>query len=225
MKRKQGSALIWAGVVMILSSLCLTAYNIHEANRAKETSEQILEQLLLMVPTQPPVEEVPLVTEPPAHPDEVEIPDYILNPKMDMPEKEIDGRYYIGVLEVPSQDLSLPVIGRWSMDDVRVAPCRYEGSAYLKNLIIAAHNYNGHFGQIKELRVRDQVRFTDMDGNLFLYQVVEQETLMPTAIQEMSAGEWDLTLFTCTVGGAYRVTIRCELIMENGQYPNQELFQ
>ena len=225
MKRKQGTVLIWIGVALILASLCLTGYNIYDANRAKESSEQILEQLIPMVPTQPPVEQTPAVTEPPVHPDEVEIPDYLLNPKMDMPEQEVDGKDYIGILEIPSLELKLPVIGDWSMDNVRLAPCRYEGTAYLKNLIIAAHNYNGHFGRVKELQVGEQVRFTDMDGNLFLYQVVERETLMPTAIRQMSAGEWDLTLFTCTVGGAYRLTIRCELIVENGQYPNQELFQ
>jgi sortase A len=40
--------------------------------------------------------------------------------------------------------------------------------------------------------------------------VVEKEVLKSTAIEEMEAGEWDLTLFTCTIGGADRITIRCE---------------
>ena len=50
-----------------------------------------------------------------------------------------------------------------------------------------------------------------MDGNVFRYEVVELETLMPTAIEEMTSGDWDLTLFTCTIGGGSRVTVRCEL--------------
>lgn len=50
-----------------------------------------------------------------------------------------------------------------------------------------------------------------MDGNIFAYKVIEVETLQPTAIEEMTIGGWDLTLFTCTVGGASRVTVRCVL--------------
>ena len=34
---------------------------------------------------------------------------------------------------------------------------------------------------------------------------------MPTSVQEMTDGDWDLTLFTCTVGGKSRVTVRCVL--------------
>ena len=58
------------------------------------------------------------------------IPDYVLNPQMPMPEETIDGRSYIGVLEIPSLSLQLPVIGSWSYAELREAPCRYAGSAY-----------------------------------------------------------------------------------------------
>ena len=49
-----------------------------------------------------------------------------------------------------------------------------------------------------------------MDGNVFTYRMVEQETLPPTAMDAMESGEWDLTLFTCTMGGQSRVTVRFE---------------
>ena len=51
---------------------------------------------------------------------------------MPMPEETIDGRSYIGVLEIPSLSLQLPVIGSWSYAELREAPCRYAGSAYQK---------------------------------------------------------------------------------------------
>ena len=44
-----------------------------------------------------------------------------------------------------------------------------------------------------------------------IYKMVERETLNPTDIEGMESGNWDLTLFTCTVGGQSRVTIRFEL--------------
>lgn len=58
------------------------------------------------------------------------------------------------------------------------------------------------------------ITFTDVDGNMFGYEVIELETLSPFAIEEMTGGNWDLTLFTCTVGGQYRVTARC--VLANG---------
>ncbi len=49
-----------------------------------------------------------------------------------------------------------------------------------------------------------------MDGNVFSYEVALLEILQPTDVDEMEGGDWDLTLFTCTVGGKSRVTARCE---------------
>ena len=43
-----------------------------------------------------------------------------------------------------------------------------------------------------------------------MYEVSLVEQLERTAIEEMESGDWDLTLFTCTVGGAARVTVRCQ---------------
>ena len=54
-----------------------------------------------------------------------------------------------------------------------------------------------------------EVSFTDAVGNVFLYTVAELETLGKTDVEEMQAGDWDLTLFTCTYGGKNRVTVRC----------------
>ena len=143
---------------------------------------------------------------------EVEIPDYILNPNMDMPEQNIDGDDYIGVLKIPSLSLELPIISRWNDARLRTAPCRYVGSAYTDDMVIAGHNYDSHFGRLKTLDIDDEVSFVDMAGNEFVYRVVETEILQPTAIEEMQSGDWDLTLFTCTIGGRTRVTVRCERI-------------
>ena len=45
---------------------------------------------------------------------------------------------------------------------------------------------------------------------ILIEQGREIERLRPTAVKEMTSGDWDLTLFTCTVGGQSRVTVRCE---------------
>ena len=124
---------------------------------------------------------------------------------------------YIGTLSIPALELSLPVMSQWSYPKLRIAPCRYAGSAYQGNLILSAHNYSSHFGQIGTLQAGDRVTFTDVDGNVFLYSVAEIQILQPGDVEEMLSGGWALTLFTCTLGGRTRVTVRCEEAADAGR--------
>lgn len=212
MKSKKGTWLICLGLLLIAAALFLAAYNIYDEQRAEQAAHETVEQLEACLPEESPAETLPegMETLPPAGPGEVEIPDYVLDPNHEMPVRNIGGEDYIGVLEVPSLGLMLPVMSEWSYPRLKIAPCRYTGSAYQGNLIIAAHNYRSHFGNLKELCEGDVVCFTDMDGNVFSYEVVLLEILQPTDVDEMESGDWDLTLFTCTVGGKSRVTVRCE---------------
>lgn len=138
-----------------------------------------------------------------------EIPDYLLNPNMEMPTKVTGGNSYIGTLEIPKLSLKLPIMSKWDYDKLKIAPCRYCGSAYLDNMVLCAHNYSRHFGRLKNLPIGSLIIFTDVDGNVFKYETVQLETLKPSAVMDMRTGDWDLTLFTCTIGGATRVTTRC----------------
>lgn len=51
-----------------------------------------------------------------------------------------------------------------------------------------------------------------MDGKIWYYEVVIKDVLDATAVDEMVAGEYDMTLFTCTKDRQHRMTIRCNLI-------------
>ena len=106
---------------------------------------------------------------------EQEVPDYVLVPQMKMPEETVDGIAYIGVLEIPDLGLNLPVASNWSYPLLRQTPCRYTGSAYTNDLVIAAHNYDKHFGGLKNLQIGDSVTFTDMDGDVFFPEFSEDE--------------------------------------------------
>ena len=215
MRNKNGTILITLGVLLILAALSLTVYNIYDERRAGQLAEEAAIQILEEIPGQTvsSQEAETMVLE---DPDEVEIPDYILNPNMDMPVKMVDGREYIGVLEIPVYDLVLPVISEWSYSALKVSPCRYTGSVYKNNLVIAGHNYKTHFSKVKNIAEGERIRFTDMDGNLFEYEVVVREVLTPDAVEDLISGDWDLTLFTCTYDGQNRVAVRCEYV-ENGE--------
>lgn len=210
----KGFFFIMTGSVLLLAALSLSLYNISAEQKADISADQIYVQIeearklpeksVPSMPDNKPFEAVPT--------EELEdIPDYILNPNMDMPTTTISESFYIGTLDIPAIDKSLPIMKEWSYDGLLYAPGRYAGSIYLNNMVIAAHNYMAHFGAIKNLSQGDEVVFTDVDGNIFKYRVLGIEILNPDEIEEMTTGDWDLTLFTCTYGGAQRVTVRCEL--------------
>lgn len=120
---------------------------------------------------------------------------------------------YIGYLSVPSIGLELPVMAKWSYPGLKIAPGRYYGSVYTKNLVIAGHNYAKHFSPVKWLETGAEVDFTDMNNRVWRYQVVSTETLNPSQVEKMitksETDSWDLTLFTCNTGGRTRCTVRC----------------
>ncbi len=204
MRSKAGLVLMVLGALLLAGAAGLTAYNRWDESRADSIALETVQALRTRTPDLEVLD-----------PQGEMIPNYILDPEREMPIIEIDGNSYVGYVDIPVLGLSLPVLESWSYPNLKISPCRYEGSVYHNDLIIAAHNYERHFGGLKTLSVGDEVRFTDGDGNVFHYQVSVLDTLQPTQVEEMSAGDnWDLTLFTCTLGGQQRVTVRCTLVPE-----------
>ena len=193
MKRK-GNPCIVLGLLLVVAALFLTVYNVAESVAAGNASSKVLEKMNASLCADG---KLGTARKLPYSADTA------------MPTVEIDGYEYLGVLEIPSQALVLPVISEWSYDKLKIAPCRYAGSAYSRNLVIAAHDYTTHFGKLTNLQVGNEVTFTDVTGNVFSYKVTEIEVVPATAVEEMTAGEGDLTLFTCTFDGKSRVAVRC----------------
>lgn len=197
-ERKKGTIWMLGGLLLLAAALFLTVYNLMDAKRAKDAAEKNVKQLLEKINVEDDFTE------------DEEI--YQSYPEMEMPVLEIEGEDYIGIIEIPALDLKLPVMSEeWSYEKLKLAPCRYSGSVYMDNLIIAAHNYNSHFGRIKDLKAGDNVSFIDAEGHVFEYEVGWLETIKGSDSISMLEKEddWDLTLFTCTYSGSERYTLRC----------------
>lgn len=201
MRKTCGTILILLGVALVFAAGVMTANHFWTQQKAGENSQIALEAL-----------DVPAPTERPDDSKAEQVPHYVLNPDMGMPEKVVDGIAYVGMLEIPALELQLPIISTTTNDYLQIAPCRFSGSAYLNNLVIGAHNYGKHFGRIGTLSYGDLVEFTDMDGNRFTYQVADIEILQPDQAELLNSGEWPLSLYTCTLGGRTRLTVRCEAV-------------
>lgn len=194
------------GTALIFGALSLFFFNQREAAEAEKVSVVIMPQLIEVIE-----EKVEAATEPETYVQPVGTPvDYLDPASFVMTEVVIDGHAYIGYLAIPELELELPVMADWNYKKLRVAPCRYTGSVRGEDLVIMAHNYASHFGTLSKLSEGDSVIFTDMDGIVTVYEVVAQDILDPYAVEEMTSGEFDLTLFTCTYGGENRVTVYCD---------------
>ncbi|MBQ6180565.1 MAG: sortase [Ruminococcus sp.] len=200
------------GTALLLAALFLVLHNVIEDKKSGRQAAAILSELKKEIP-----EHIPETT---AHIMEAEeydlFAEYEENEDMIVPEMEtieIDGSQYIGYITIPDIGIELPVMNDWSYSALKISPCRYRGNLYADDLIIAAHNYRSHFGRINELDSGDEIDLTDVSGRVHHYTIINIESLPGTAVEDMqfgSAEEWDLTLFTCTLSGQSRVTVRAE---------------
>lgn len=183
------------GVLCIVSALGLFFYNRFTADKAYEVSQDTVSQLTELIEQE----------EPGIFPTD--------NVEREMPKTKVDGNGYIGYLNITEYDLKLPVSAEINYDILNISPCLYSGSVYSNDMVVAAHNYEYHFGKIPYLPIGSVITFTDVENNKYEYQVISIETLGPTQIEEMTTktigNNWDLTLFTCNYGGSQRIAVRC----------------
>lgn len=200
MKIKLGRALMALGAACFLAGVGLLLFNAAQAKKAERAVMEVIPEL---------VEEITQKREEAEK--EALLPELVLDPaNVEMTEVTIKGHSYIGYLTI--DDLVLPILSDWSYKKLQIAPCRYTGNLRSNDLVLMAHNYPKHFGKLSDLRWGDSVTFTDMDGVVTKYTVVSRDILDPSAVEEMTAGNFDLTLFTCTYGGKSRVTVYCDRV-------------
>lgn len=194
------------GSVLVLSALGLFLYNAQEQKQGGDAVDVLMPQLVEAIHDRQDDQ-----IQEPATEDDPQI--IVTQPREEkLPVVEIDGYGYIGFVSIPALGVELPVMADWSYPQLKISPCRFTGELYSDDLVIMAHNYDRHFGSLKDLRVGDTVTFTDMDGVSTLYAVAALDLLEPTDVEELTAGDFDLTLFTCTYGGKSRVTVRCDRV-------------
>ena len=211
MPKKAGIVIIAVGAVLILSALLLFLHNRREDAQAGQEAESLLADVEAAIAeqtgTDPTVWISPEIiaqggqtgSSAPAAAD--------LDPEM--PVVMLDGYEYVGYMQIPALALKLPVMADWDYTRLKLAPCRQFGSSRTDDLVIAAHNYESHFGRLKELKLGDYVIFTDMDGIVNLYSVEKLGTLDPSEVDAVQNSGYDLVLYTCTAGAKARVTVFC----------------
>lgn len=221
MMRRFGTLLTAIGLLLMAGGLGLVIYNMWDNNRAGDASDAILKQ----------IEEeqadmgVSNAPAPPSRSDK-DVDDRVTDKDawrygQTMPVTLVDGFQYIGILEIPSLGIRLPVMDTWDYDRLRISPCLYSGSYYTDDMVICGHNYQRHFSPIKGVDIDADVCFITADKVIYHYTVSNRETVQPTSVEQMIRNmnnrdpedgdmeDWDLTLFTCNTGGQTRCAVRC----------------
>ena len=221
MMRRFGTLLTVIGLLLMAGGLGLLIYNMWDNNRAGDASDAILKQ----------IEEAQAdmgVSNAPAPPSrsDKDVDDRVTDKDawrygQTMPVTLVDGFQYIGILEIPSLGIRLPVMDTWDYDRLRISPCLYSGSYYTDDMVICGHNYQRHFSPIKGVDIDADVYFITADKVIYHYTVSNRETVQPTSVEQMIRNmnnrdpedgdmeDWDLTLFTCNTGGQTRCAVRC----------------
>lgn len=201
----KGNFFLTLGLLFFLAAIFVAGFNLYIGIQAGEEARDIANAIKVVVKDKP-IDTTGFDSE------GKEENEYL---DRDMPAIEVLGYSYIGTLEIPDLELVLPIMEDWNDERLRISPCRYYGSYYEDNMVIAGHNYARHFSPIKTLPVGAQIFFEDVEGNVYEYEIAWSESLKGTQIEEMTTKsgepgkEWDLTLFTCTFDGSKRVAIRC----------------
>ncbi len=214
MRSRLGIICMILGVLLVLSAVGLSYYNHWDEDRADESSQGVLDQLNVQILSHEQDSSPSQNMDPYGEDDvsdEARSGSLVPGPDGHLVMKggiSFEEDTYMGVLQIPALGLSLPVNQDWSYPKLRVSPCRFRGGID-DSLVIMAHNYKRHFGDISTLSYGDEVFLVDAEGVVHYYTVVEVEKVMPSEVRKVIDSEYELTLFTCTYGGASRYVVRC----------------
>lgn len=196
MKSKAGIFLMLAGGAAIIFSLIIIAVNIRLDSQGKKNSENVLYIL---------ESEISSYSE-----DENNITYTDGNGLKKSKTISVDNNYYSGIIDIPEIGIKLPVMSEWNYDNLNISPCLFYNDEKNNRKIIAGHNYSSHFGKLKQLKQGDYIIFTNAENKRVIYKVLQTEILGSTDTDKMLGGDdWNLTLFTCSLSGYERVTVRC----------------
>ena len=161
--RKKSSFLTALGILLLLAALGLTAYNVMDSLRAETEARAIREEIARRMPET-------IAAAPAPRRDETDLT---------MPVFEIGGYNYVGIVEIPSLNISLPVMDTWDDERLKISACLYRGNYKTDDMVICAHNYAQFFAPIRGIGMGEEVCFISAEGTVYRYSVTNRETLEP----------------------------------------------
>ena len=123
-------------------------------------------------------------------------------------------RFFLG--EIPFEDIDR-YTSRWNFSDETCTLAAYLGLNGEEEDVWISQSDEALEALLEKekaayLACPTKILFTDLDGNVTHYAVAEIQVLGPGQVEDMTSGDYPLTLFTCTYGGKSRITVRCDAV-------------
>jgi len=128
-----------------------------------------------------------------------------------MPMYIIEDESFIGILEIPAYNKSLPVAGAWDANKVFRYPCQYTGTVYEDTLVLGGSDNEGQFDFMKIITGGDCVQFTDMTGTRYTYVADRIDHTRDVSTENLLTGDFDLVLFARNTYAFDYTVVRCVL--------------
>ena len=174
MKRLITKILFGAGIALIFASVVTVLYSHISITKASETNSNTVSELYSLIP-------------------EIHNGFFDDSANIAMPAVELNGKDYVGIIEIPLFNTSLPVASSWDKRNATSLPCRYSGSLYDGSLIVGASE--AQFKSADAISVGDEITFTDMTGAVFSYVIFEIKISDNADTKTLSSQDSKLTFF------------------------------
>ncbi len=123
---------------------------------------------------------------------------------------------YESVLNIPSLGIEYPILSDTSEELLKISLNKFWGGSpnSVGNYCIVGHNYKSGkmFGKLSQIQNDDVVQLTDLAGNTLNYKVYNMYVVDPEDVactSQITNGQKEMTLITCTNGGKQRLVVKC----------------
>ena len=108
----------------------------------------------------------------------------------------------IGLIEIPSIQISYPILANSDENLLKISVCRFSGPLpnRIGNLCIAGHNYRNNmlFSKLEQLNIHDSIFITDLNNNRMEYTVYNKLKVKQNDLNCMTnTTDIQITLVTC----------------------------
>ena len=121
----------------------------------------------------------------------------------------VDGTDFVGIIEIPHYDSSLPVGAAWGKSSEY--PCRFSGSVYDGTMQIGATTQKGQYDFYRELSVGDTVVYTDIEGNRYTFAVTSLRYEKHVDQSTLQREDVTLTLFIKNIYSFEYLIVFCDV--------------
>ena len=126
--------------------------------------------------------------------------------------------YAVARINIPKINCNYSILNTWSDELLKMSPCYFHGSDpnEVGNFCIVGHNYRNEkfFSKVPKLVNGDLIELTDLSGRTLKYYVYDKFVVDPDAensrdcTTQLTNGETELTIITCTNDGEERVIVK-----------------